>query len=273
MPRRVLSMIVVSLAVGGSASAQWSTTPAPSGWETTTQKQTGDANAFSVVYLAPKLEQLKVWEGFAHGLNFEALATYLNQTFKMPRPLPIVYLQCGTVNAFYTEDKHAILVCYELMAYFRDVFAPRVKSEAELTKKVAGAIAFTFLHELGHALAGELALPITGKEEDAADQLAALILSRSKEMGRDSALAAAEWFAIEGQRKQQKGAIVWYDEHSFDLQRMYDIICTLYGQDQQSNAGLARSVSMSEDRAARCARETPRRMQAWRDLLKPHLRQ
>ena len=268
MPRRALWIVML---VGGSASAQWTTTP--SGWETTTQKKAGDANVFSIVYVPPKAEQLKMWEGFAHGLNLEALATYLNQTFKMPRPLPIVYLQCGTVNAFYTEDKHAILVCYELMAYFRDLFAPRVKSEAELTRKVAGAIAFTFLHELGHALAGELALPITGKEEDAADQLAALILSRSKEMGRESALAAAEWFAIEGAKKQQKGAIVWYDEHSFDLQRMYDIICTLYGQDQQSNAGLARAVSMSEDRAARCARETPKRLQAWRELLKPHLRQ
>ena len=101
--------------------------------------------------------------------------------------------------------------------------------------------------------------------------LAALVLAMSDE-GNRAALAAAEWFALEGGRKQRKGDIAWYDEHSFDLQRMYDIVCILYGNDPKAHLSLVSAVGLPEDRRARCLRETPRKVRAWQELLRPHRR-
>ncbi len=269
MMRPIVVVVALGLAAG-SARAQWSSPP--TGWEASTQKQTPAGNGFSVAYLPPKTERLKQWAELSHVLQVEKTAQALSARFIMPRPLPIVFLECGTVNAFYTSDKHAILACYELLEYFFNVFKPTAKSDEQLGRKIAGAFYFTFFHELGHALAGELDLPITGKEEDAADQLASIILAKIPAVGRESALAAAEWFAIEGQNKQKTGNIAWYDEHSFDLQRMYDIICIIYGGDQKTNADLVKAVGMSDDRQARCVRETPKKAKAWDELLRPHVR-
>ena len=49
---------------------------------------------------------------------------------------------------------------------------PPAGRPAERDDYVSGVLSFVFLHELGHALIHELALPITGREEDVADQLA-----------------------------------------------------------------------------------------------------
>jgi hypothetical protein len=267
----VAAIAVVAVGVGGgSARAQWSSPP--SGWESSTKKEAPSENVFSVVYVPPKTERLKQWMDLSRLLAVEKTAAGLSKMFKMPRPLPIVFIECGTVNAFYTSDKHAILACYEILEYFYNLYKPTTKTDEQVGRKIAGAFYFTFFHELGHALAGELELPITGKEEDAADQLAAIILTKLPGVGRECALAAAEWFAIEGENKQKKGNIAWYDEHSFDLQRMYDILCILYGDDQKANAGLVKSVGMSEDRQARCVRETPKKVKAWEALLRPYAR-
>jgi hypothetical protein len=269
MMRTLVALATVCVASrGGAARAQW--TSPPSGWEPSAKAAA--ANAFTVVYVPPKAERLKPWMELAHVLAMEKIATTLNERFKMPRPLPIVFLQCDTVNAFYTPDKHAILACYEILEYFYNLFKPTAKTDNEIGRKIAGAFFFTFFHELGHALAGELDLPITGKEEDAADQLASIVLARIPGVGRECALAAAQWFAIEGESKQKANKIVWYDEHSFDLQRMYDILCVIYGYNQTANADLVQAVGMSADRQARCVRETPKKVKAWDELLRAHVR-
>src|SRR5262249_35317094 len=269
MTKRILVVVALALAAG-PARAQWSSPP--TGWESTTKAQAPGGNIFSVAYLAPKSERLKQWAQMAHLLQVEKVAEALSARYVMPRPLPILFPECGTINAFYTSDKPAILACYELLDYFYNVFKPLSKTEEQVGRKLAGAFYFTFFHELGHALAGELDLPITGKEEDAADQLSAIILTKIPGVGRECALAAAEWFAVAGQEKQKTGKIAWYDEHSFDLQRMYDIICIVYAGDQQANADLVKAVGMSADRQARCVRETPRKAKAWDDILRPHVR-
>ena len=271
------AVLIAAAAIGavggfaGTASAQW--TSAPTGWETTSKQETPATAVFSVLYIPPKSERLKSWANISHVLKMEDVASGLNKRFKMPRPVPIVFLECGTVNAFYTSEKHAILICYELLDYFNGVFKPTVKTDEALGRKIAGAVFFTFFHEFGHALAGELELPITGKEEDAADELAALWLARIPAVGRECALAAAEWFSLEGGKKEKTGKISWADEHSFDLQRMYDIVCILYGDNQAANVELVKALGVTEERAARCVRETPKKAKAWKALLAPHIRE
>ena len=71
-----------------------------------------------------------------------------------------------------------------------------------------------FFHELGHALSNVLDLPITGKEEDAVDQLSTFLLAEGDDDNEASALNGAYWFLLEA---QQRGPIVkrlFADEHS-----------------------------------------------------------
>lgn len=238
------------------------------GWESAvTKAEAKPGQSFSVHYLPPKAARLERWAKRAQGLNVEGMIAALNKSATMPRPVPIVFAQCGTPNAFYNPAKHAMVFCYELLEHFEGIHRNTTKTPEELDRKLVGTFAFTFFHELGHALVGELDLPITGKEEDAADELAAISLAGIGARGREAVVAAAEWFAIQGRMREQDGDMAWYDEHSFDLQRMYTVICILYGTAPEPNRDLVISAGMPDERAARCARDTPRKIKAWMTLL------
>ena len=55
---------------------------------------------------------------------FELVAEGLNKTVRLPRTIDIQLVDCDTVNAFYDPNNHRIIVCYELLSYFVDVFKP-----------------------------------------------------------------------------------------------------------------------------------------------------
>ena len=106
------------------------------------------------------------------------LAPGLDKMFRFPRPLTITFEECGTVNAFYDPKAHAVRLCHEIFDDTVKRFTADGQSSAEAVKKMRGTLVFVFFHELSHALVGELGLPITGRGEDAADELATLLLSK-----------------------------------------------------------------------------------------------
>src|SRR5215831_18263424 len=60
-----------------------------------------------------------------------------------------------------------------------DKFEARVSSEPaqqDMVEFVVGNMLFVGFHEMGHALAGQLHLPVLGRAEDAADSFATLAL-------------------------------------------------------------------------------------------------
>ena len=83
--------------------------------------------------------------------------------------------ECGAADALYEPDKRRISICYELVDALAELFAAGATSEEDVQQAgiaVAGATLFVFFHEAGHALIRLDALPVTGREEDAVDQLA-----------------------------------------------------------------------------------------------------
>jgi hypothetical protein len=83
------------------------------------------------------------------------------------------------------------------------------------------------------------------------------------------ALAAAYWFKVQHEAGQNHTP--FSDEHAFDGQRYYNILCLVYGSDPRAYEALATSGALPEDRARRCPGEFKDISAAWQKLLSPHL--
>src|SRR5262249_30856938 len=156
------------------------------------------------------------------------------------------------VNAFYDPSSKRIIVCYELLDYFVDVFKPVAKDQTELGNAVLGATMFSFFHETGHGLIHLLDLPAVGREEDSVDQLATLTLIAGGDEGVSMALSGAYWFQL--QSKGEHKTPFW-DEHGFDAQRFYNIVCLIYGSNPDKYAQFVSSGTLPPERAKRCPEE------------------
>ncbi|MDX2087613.1 MAG: DUF4344 domain-containing metallopeptidase [Kofleriaceae bacterium] len=204
---------------------------------------------------------------FVENRVFENVAEGLNKTVRLPASVDVQTVDCDTVNAFYDPNSKRIIVCYELLDYFMDVFKGSVKDETELGNAVLGATMFSFFHEAGHGLIHLLELPAVGREEDSVDQLATLTLIAAGDEGVAMALAGAYWFQL--QAKTDRKTPFW-DEHAFDGQRFYNIMCLIYGSNPEKYAGFVASGTLPKDRAQRCPEEYAKINKAWEKLLQPH---
>ncbi|MEM6328595.1 MAG: DUF4344 domain-containing metallopeptidase, partial [Bacteroidota bacterium] len=184
--------------------------------------------------------------------RLEATVASLNEDFPLPRNVPVSFEECGMINAqyIYRATQGRVRFCYELMEYLTQVLEPQVGSE-RLTEAVNGAYEFIMLHEAGHALRHQLDLPITGREEDVADQFAALTLIRQGTKGARAAIDGVLALQSEGTFTQSDYA----GEHSLGPQRLYNVVCLVYGSDPAKYASLVGPDGLPEARAVRCEAE------------------
>ncbi|HEX8338035.1 MAG TPA: DUF4344 domain-containing metallopeptidase, partial [Pyrinomonadaceae bacterium] len=110
-------------------------------------------------------------------------AEALNKSFSLPHDIFIGFDNCEEANAFYDPEQKKVTVCYELAEDLYESFRKDFKTDEEVDDSVTNATTFVFFHELGHALVDAYDLPITGREEDAVDQLSVLLLADGSEEG------------------------------------------------------------------------------------------
>lgn len=240
------------------------------------QAEGSNGGSFILAYEPAKTDALKPIEQMLREAQlFDVTVDELNETLGLPTDLEIVFLECGTVNAFYSSDETRILMCYELVQFFAEQFAALYEKEEEIENAVADSTIFVFHHELGHALVHLLEIPITGKEEDAVDDLATLVLLHEWEGGADSALNAAESFYMIGEAQETSPdetaveQLPYYDEHSLGKQRYYQIACIVYGSNPEEHAHLV-GDALPEERAVRCPSEYQQKATSWERLLADH---
>jgi hypothetical protein len=243
----------------------------PSGFKPSAEKAR-DAGDFKYEYGAVKNEKFAGWRReMMEERVLEEIAGELNNQLALPEDVTISFDECGEVNAHYDPEKHRVSICYELMEDLYRVFGDEAETEEELDDAVVGATTFVFFHELGHALVHVLKLPITGREEDAVDQLSTFLLADGTESGESSALDAARSFYADAEEEGADDLSYW-DEHSLNQQRFYNIICWVYGQNPERYASLVGDGVLPEARAARCGGEYAQIEQSWTTLLRPHLK-
>ena len=126
-------------------------------------------------------------------------------------------------------------------------------------------------HELGHCLIDVWDLPATGKEEDAVDQLAIVILLDGTKEGENMVVNAARWFFLIS-RDQRVADLAFWGEHSLELQRSYNLLCLTYGSNPQRNQWMVANNLLPVERAQGCPAEFKRVDRAWQRLLTPYLK-
>ena len=148
----------------------------------------------------------------------------------------------------------------------------RKEHEEDIRIAVQDSMYEALLHELGHALIDMYNIPITGKEEDAVDQLSTIILLTEGQQGVKALYATANWYDYWGSQVTDVGQLPYHDEHSFDKQRFYSILCFVYGSDPETNYDLVNYLPADSDVdrwASLCIWEYDKISNNWNYFLDP----
>ncbi|MCA1629665.1 MAG: DUF4344 domain-containing metallopeptidase [Acidobacteria bacterium] len=232
-----------------------------------------DRGDFRVSYGGAKKKELaELRQDLLENRVLEETADGLNRTLALPEDVTLSFAECGEISAYYLPDERRVAVCYELVDELYDAFRDGAGADEELDERVVGATVFILFHEVGHALVRVYRLPVTGREEDAVDQLSTYLVTDGTEEGEAAALDAAESLYRDENAGSGEGEPRYWDEHSLDQQRFYNIVCWVYGQNEEKYRSIVEDGVLPAERAARCAEEYAQIERNWTTLLKPYLK-
>jgi hypothetical protein len=204
---------------------------------TTTAFAASKVNRVSIRYVPPKNPaHQEIYTELKQRGALEKLQKFLSP-FRLPRTLRISLSECdGEADAFY-EDA-AITICYE---YINELLEnmPEETTPAGITPSdtIIGPLFEVSLHEFGHALFDMLELPVFGREEDAADQVAAYTLLQfgESEARRLIAGTAYTYHMDEGNADPCRSMEDYASEHGTPAQRFFNVLCIAHGCESRSN--------------------------------------
>jgi len=221
------------------------------------------------VALAKYQREKKIYERLKQRQVLEELSAFL-APLQLPRKLRVRTKVCNAVNAFYDPDEWSVNICYEWIDA-TERMAPREVSPEGFTRQevIVGGFIGVVLHEMGHAVNDMLHIPVLGREEDAADQIAAFIMTQfGKEVARNAVKGMAYvWLTF---ARQDRAA--YWDVHSTPGQRFYNFLCIGYGGDPETFKDLV-DKWLSKDRVASCAHEYQQVRNAFIKTILPHIDQ
>lgn len=181
--------------------------------------------------------------------------------------VPVVIEECdGDENAFYIHGKQQIRLCYEFMALIhRLAGSPEELFDADVTYMIA----FTTLHEIGHALMDVMNVQVSARdEEERADQFAFLLMTNhdDADLARRVIHAPASFFLhlddIEDHDNDDT------EEHGNSAHRAANAICLLWGRQHVPQL----ADNMAGGRGARCEAYTSEALATWNRWLRPYTR-
>lgn len=272
---RLIALVILTLCAAGCARNRDSAgnDPAPAG--TATQEAPApDGGDFKLHFVPRKSLRRGGSAGHEVGGNREALERViaeLNEKVALPFDITVSLEDCPGPSAYYDPEQRQVTICHQRIDEYHELFSRKLKDRARLEEAVRGATMMTFFHELGHALIDAWRVPITGREEDAVDQLSTLVLLGRSEEGERMALDGAVSFLLYASLNEGEPKVYW-DEHSLDEQRFYETICLIYGRDPEKYKHLVHDGMLPRERAEFCGEEYERVSGAWQTLLAPVLK-
>jgi hypothetical protein len=125
---------------------------------------------------------------------------------------------------------------------------------------VQSNLEFTLLHELAHAVIELNDIPVLGGQEQAADQIALMLLimaddSNKKDINPDvlnKLLAISGEWMLEWQEEKQNSQPIYWDTHPLAIQRFYEVTCLVYGSDPDKLESLRKESMLPVERAWDC---------------------
>lgn len=209
--------------------------------------------------LEPVYQQAK-----ARGM-LEELQQFLSP-LKLPHKLTVQTGQCG---ATYVPYEHGpVTICYEYLDQIERL-APKTVSSDGVTRAnaITGAFVQVALHDVAEAVFNELQVPIWGREEDAADKIAGLIMMQ---FGNDVALrvltGTAYFFQV---TSHTWTGVDFSDERGTEDQRFYNYLCIAYGGDPTTFGYVVTKNMLPKSRADQCAHEYSELVYAFNTTIMP----
>jgi hypothetical protein len=243
------------------------------GGRKTSAKPTQRAFDIDVHYDPPADKVAELAQSILSAGGVSKIADGLSHNLAIPVLLKI-RVHNGTAGPFYDPETRTVNLTYGFVDYEAKVYRraePKIK-DFDLGERLGALDGFILMHELGHALVDVYSLPITGREEDAVDELATVLMTRDITGGDQFAFFAAQFFHyLSGDHASYAESDYW-DEHSLDEQRAYNIVCWVAGVSPADFNHIKKLGILGEDRLQRCPAEYQQKVKAWTTLLKPHAR-
>ena len=230
-----------------------------------------------IAYETPKnAAHTKIYEDLKENKVLERLQEFLSP-FLLVIPVEIRMTECGgEPDAEYGDGE--VLICYEFVEMLiENMPEETTPTGIEPVDTVVGPFMDTVLHEFSHALFDMFYTPMFGREEDAADQLAAyLYLQLGEDEVRRLIMGTAyNYLVVETNDDDSAQTAEEFIEdsaesHSLPAQRAYNLLCMAYGANPKLFSDVVSKELLPEDRAEWCVEEYEQVQQAYRDLIAPH---
>lgn len=223
-----------------------------------------------ISYVEPKNPAHRpIYERLQKRRVLEDLRDFLSP-LKLPEPLTIKIEGCGVVNAYYSSG--AVTICYEYVAWIHQIAAKvTLSNEISLEDAVVGPFVDVLLHEVAHAIFDLLKIPLFGREEDAADQLAAFILLQfGNDVARRTIVGTALLFRQMAE-EHQPGTADYAAAHGLPAQRFFNVLCIAYGAEPKLFADYVKQGFLPVFRIGNCRWEYRQILHAFKTLIAPHV--
>lgn len=227
------------------------------------------AQSFELIYEEPAPGAEGAAELVITSGVFDEVVADLEALFALPQPILIVFRSSDEGPHYY---QGVVVMPYEFIVQNDEYFAAVGYSETVEEQQAAllQLTEYVLHHEVGHALIDVLDLPVLGKEEDAVDGFAAVIASH---LDLDEvALTAAASFNIQSQMSPAFSLAEFWDVHSLSEQRMFTIVCLIYGSNPEEHAELLGAVGMPAEEGPRCEQEYDQIARSWTRVLGDYLK-
>jgi len=237
-----------------------------------------DRGDFKVVYEKVKSPDNRELQEIFRGTQLlEETARALNEKLSLPADVTIAPRECGAADATWEADRHRISICYELVGDFAELFlrAAKTVDAGKAGAAVGASNLFVVFHETGDALITLYQLPVAGREEEAADQIATLILLGSGKEGGSTAIDSASVLLAQEKNAEVRAKLArlpFWSGHGFNEARLTDILCWVYGRDPQAFQELVGDGTLPAPRAQGCAAEYETVAKTWAEPLAPYLK-
>jgi hypothetical protein len=271
----------------------WSAVPPPA----SAQAPLLQNDMIEIIYNEPKSEKYRpVYQRLKERKLLEQFAAFLSP-LKLQGGLVLSLEEgdpraCKGPNSYY-DRQGTLHLCYSWFDYVANSVAvehPRQPNEPftsmtpglipgfTRSEVIIGGAVSVMLHEMGHALFDIQDIPLFGREEDAADQIAALLMLQ---FGKSVAMTtikgaynvdhhfhAVTLLATKGKILPEQEA----DEHSIGIQRAITYLCMAYGKDPETFQELADTL-LPRARKAHCADEYKQIARAFTKTVLPDIDQ
>lgn len=205
---------------------------------------------FGPTKLDPKVKAL--------GKSLLGPAEYIETALPVLKDVPVVFRDCGEVNAFYEPNNKRIIICYEIADYLLKNVISLFSGKPDLASDAYHqAMAFVFFHEVGHAYVDLADKETTGLDEDVADQISTYLMW-ALDFESVSTIGGLVFFQLDNDTPLD----IW-DDHSPDAKRLANLACWSYGAEPAQTEEIFHVVGELTGQAEKLAARAPRCSDEW----------